>query len=152
MNKTSLLKKLDDTWQQFLASYSGFTDAQMVQPGVTGEWSVKDIIAHVTTWEEEALKSLPLLIQGLRPPRYKDLYGGLDAFNALMTEKKRSHLLSEILMQSKAVHQHLIAFIKDIPEEYFAIETPIRRRLRLDTYSHYPIHARAILAWRELSE
>jgi hypothetical protein len=35
-----------------------------------GEWSVKDILAHVTTWEEEALKYLPLILTGGRPPRY----------------------------------------------------------------------------------
>lgn len=124
----------------------------MVQTGVIGEWSVKDIIAHVSTWEEEALKSLPLLMQGLRPSRYKDLYGGLDAFNALMAEKKQGLSLSEILEQSSTVHQQLIAFINDVPDEYFKTETRIRRRLRLDTYSHYPMHARAILAWRELSK
>ena len=30
-------------------------------------------------------------------------------------------------------------------------ETRFRRRLRLDTYSHYPKHARAIREWRERS-
>ena len=34
----------------------------MSEQGVTGSWSVKDIIAHVTTWEEEALKHLPLIL------------------------------------------------------------------------------------------
>ncbi len=152
MKKQQLLNHLEKAWQFFNESFSGLTEAQMLQPGVIGEWSVKDIIAHVTTWEDEALKSLPLLMQGLRLPRYKDLYGGLDAFNALMTEKKRGLSLSEILEQSRAVHQQLIAFIHDVPDEYIKTETRIRRRLRLDTYSHYPIHARAILAWRELSK
>jgi hypothetical protein len=33
----------------------------------------------------------------------------------------------------------------------FTRETRFRRRLRLDTYGHYPTHARAIRAWRTTS-
>ena len=39
----------------------------MLEPGVTGAWSVKDILAHVTTWEGEALKHLPLVLRGEKP-------------------------------------------------------------------------------------
>jgi len=46
-------------WTAFQASYAGLSDAQLMEPGVTGDWSVRDILAHVTTWEEEALTSTP---------------------------------------------------------------------------------------------
>jgi hypothetical protein len=36
----------------------------MMEPGVTGAWSVRDTLAHVTSWEEEALKHLPLILKG----------------------------------------------------------------------------------------
>jgi len=75
-----LLKRLDTAWMAFKESYAGFTDTQLLEPGVTGDWSVRDIIAHVTTWEEEALTHLPLIIAGGRPPRYSTSYGGIDAF------------------------------------------------------------------------
>jgi hypothetical protein len=65
-----------------------------------------------------------------------------------MTEKKRALSLSEILEQSEMTHHRLIAFISKAPEEMFTTETRFRRRIRLDTYSHYPQHTRAILAWR----
>jgi hypothetical protein len=47
-----------------------------MEPGAIGEWSIKDILAHVTIWEKEALKHLPLIIAGGRPPRYVT-YGGM---------------------------------------------------------------------------
>ena len=149
MKKQSLLDTLDKAWQQFKESRLGLTETQLTQPGVIGEWSVKDVIGHVTTWEEEALKALPLILQGRKLPRYKDLYGGLNAFNALMTEKKRSLTLSDILKLSETTHQKLIAYISNAPEEMFATETRFRRRIRLDTYSHYPEHTKAIQAWRK---
>ena len=66
----------------FKESYAGLSDSQLTESGVTGTWSVKDLIAHVTWWEEEALKHLPLIIKGGTPPRYSTKYGGIDAFNA----------------------------------------------------------------------
>ncbi len=149
MDRQQLLKTLDKAWAALKESYAGLSDAQLTEPGVMGDWSVKDILAHVTTWEEEALKYLPLLITGGRPPRYASQYGGIDAFNALMTDQKRGLALAKVLRQLDATHRQLIAYLQHVPEKAFTRETRFRRRLRLDTYSHYPLHAKAIREWRE---
>ena len=147
MDKQQLLKRLETAWTAFKESYTGLSNAQLLESGVMGDWSVKGILAHVTIWEE-ALKYLPLIINGERPPRYVQ-YGGLDAFNAQMIEQKRGLALSEVLSQLDETHRRLISYIQSVPEEYFTRETRFRHRLRLDTYSHYPLHARAIQEWRE---
>jgi len=133
----------------FQASYAGLPNSRLTEPGVTADWSVRDVIVHVTWWEEEALRHLPLIIAGGRPPRYSVAYGGIDAFNALMAERKRDLALTDILTLQDDTHQRLIDFIQAVPEDQFTRETRFRRRLRLDTYSHYPIHTRAIQEWRQ---
>lgn len=149
MNKQQVLNKLEQAWTAFNGSYAGLTDDQMMQPGVTGDWSVKDILAHVSWWEEEALKHLPHILQGVRPPRYSVVYGGIDAFNAQMTELKRELSLAQVRKQSDETHQRLVDYLQGVADEQYMTETRFRRRLRLDTYSHYPEHTRAIRAWRE---
>jgi hypothetical protein len=149
MDRQQLLKQLDKRWTEFKESYAGLSDSKMTLPGVTGNWSVKDIIAHVTWWEEEALKHLPLIIMGGRPPWYSVTYGGIDAFNALMTKQKRVLSLFDVLREQDETHRRLIVYIQNAPEELLTQETRFRRRLRLDTYNHYPKHAKAIQAWRE---
>jgi len=144
-----LLKRLETAWTAFTASYAGLPDAQLMEPSVAGDWSVKDILAHVTTWEEEALKHLPLIIAGGRPPRYVTAYGGIDAFNARMTAEKRGLSLADVRRQLDDTHRRLIAFIERAPASQLTRETRARRRLRLDTYSHYPIHTSMIQEWRE---
>lgn len=151
MNKQQLLAKVETAWAELKEAYTGLNEAQLTLPGVTGEWSVRDILAHVTTWEEEALKYFPLILEGKRPPRYKDLYGGVDAFNAHMTEAKRSLSLSEVLQQFEDTHHKFVEAIDNAPEEQFVSETRFRRRVRLDSYSHYPVHAQTIREWRERS-
>jgi len=125
------------------------SDSASIEPGVTGSWSIKDIIAHVTWWEEEALKHLPLILAGERPPKYSNQYGGIDAFNAQMTDQKRKLSFSEVLQQRDDTHLRLIDYVHRVPEDQIASETRFRRRLRLDTYGHYPKHTEAIRNWRE---
>ena len=142
---------MDEAWQAFQASYAGLSVSQMLEPGVTGAWSVRDIIAHVTTWEEEALTHLPLILRGGRPPRYSVAYGGIDAFNALMTERKKDLTFREVLRQQEQTHRRLIASIERAPGDQLRSGTRFRRRLQLDAYGHYAIHAAAIRKWRSVS-
>lgn len=148
MNREQLLKQIDRRWVAFQNAYAGLSEAQMTTPGVVGDWSVKDILAHITTWEEEALEHLPAILEGRRPPRYSVKYGGIDAFNALRTEEKRALSLPDVLRQLEETHQRLIAYVEGAPDEALTGETRFRRRLRLDTYSHYPLHTKMIEAWR----
>lgn len=149
MKKEELLEKLNAAWDAFQEAYAGLSEAGLLEPGVTGDWSIKEIIAHVTAWEKEALKMLPLIQKGQRPPRYKDLYGGIDAFNAQKAAASQSLSLSQVLQQAQETHQRLVDYIQQVPDELFTRDTPFRRRLRLDTYSHYQEHTSAIRKWRE---
>jgi len=149
MTNEQAIGRIDRAWTEFGTSHAGLSHRQLLLPGVTGAWSVRDLIAHVTWWEVEALKHLPLVREGRRPPRYSATYGGIDAFNALMTERHRDLSLEAVLRRHHDVHERLLEYIRSVPAELFTRETRFRRRLRLDTYGHYPIHAKGIRAWRE---
>lgn len=149
VDRRGLLNRLNKAWSEFQEARASLTEAKLMMPGVTGKWSVRDILAHVTTWEEEALKHLPLVIKGGRPPRYSSNYGGIDAFNALKTEQKKNLPLAQILEEMHDVHRRLIAYIESVPLGQFQEETRFRHRLGLDTYGHYPIHAKSIWKWRK---
>ena len=70
-----LKRTLDAAWAALHESYAGLSDNRLIEPGVVDAWSVKDVLAHITTWEEEALKYLPLIAEGGRPPRYAAVGG-----------------------------------------------------------------------------
>jgi hypothetical protein len=148
VDRQQLLRRLDKAWAAFKDSYAGLSQSDILEPGVTKAWSVRDIIAHVTTWEEEALTHLPAILDGRRPPRYSVAYGGIDAFNALMTTKKAGLSLAEVYHQQEEIHRQVIDAVVRVPDGQLTHETRYRRRLRLDTYNHYPRHTEAIRRWR----
>lgn len=149
MTNEQMIGRIDRAWADFGASHAGLSDRQLLMPGVTGAWSVRDLIAHVTWWEEEALTHLPVVGEGRKPPRYSVTYGGIDAFNALMTERSRGLSLEAVLERHHDVHERLRDFVRSVPAQLLTGETRFRRRLRLDTYGHYPLHAKGIRTWRE---
>ncbi len=148
MNREQLLKRIDSAWTAFTESCAGLTDQQMLEPGVEGDWSVRDLLTHVSIWEDETLKYLPLIAEGGRTPHYAE-QGGIDAFNARAVEARRGLTLDEVKDQLAETHRRLLAYVQSVPEELFATETRFRHRLRIDTYSHYPEHTEAIRSWRE---
>ena len=83
-----------------------------------------------------------------RPSLYSVTYGGIDAFNVLMTTKKAGLSLAEVYRPQEEIHLQVVDTIVRTPDAQLATETRYRRRLRLDTYDHYPKHAEAIRRWR----
>jgi len=90
----------------------------------------------------------PVILDRGRPPRYAT-YRGIDAFNAPMMEEKRGLSLADVRRQLDETHRRLVDFIQRVPEDRLTLETRVVDRLHLDTYGHYPKHARAIREWRE---
>ncbi len=149
MDKSGLLKRLEKAWEELKDSYADLGEQELLESGVTGDWSVKDIVAHVSSWEEEALTYLPVILEGGKPPKYSVLYGAIDTFNARMTQENRKLSLSEVIQRRDFIHAKLLEFIGEVQQEYFLKENRFRRRLRLDTYGHYREHAQAIKNWKE---
>ena len=58
----------------------------------------------MTIWKQEALKHLPLILRGGRPPRYSVTYGGIDAFNAQTTAQNKHFSLADVLRQQGRSH------------------------------------------------
>jgi hypothetical protein len=142
--------RIDATWADFLASWSGLDDADLIVPGVTGDWSVKDILAHVTTWEDVTMSMSQAQIDGTAPPEWNDDEPwDLDAFNARTSAEKATLSLDEVRTQLADTHDRLLAWLPSIAEDHLAAGSDVEDRLRADTWDHYPEHANAIRAWRE---
>jgi len=100
-------------------------------------------------WIDDSFEANRQSVKGRKPPRYSLTYGGIDAFNALMTDQKKDLSLPEVLRQMNDTHCRVLNLIESAPESQLKGETRFRHRLRLDTYGHYPKHAQAKEVARE---
>jgi hypothetical protein len=148
MTKADFLNLLNKRWQELLDSFAGLDPQQMLIPGVVGTWTVKDVLGHVTSWEQETLSTLPEILAGNPAPVYSQLYGSIDALNAYMVLLKNRQTLEEVLSDLEKVHSKLLQFLEEAAPALFLDENPFLIRLSMDTTEHYPEHAQAIRDWR----
>jgi hypothetical protein len=131
-----LLDRLEAVWAALTESYAGVPESTLVEPGVVDDWSVKDVLAHVTTWEE-APRHLPLIIAGGTPPRVC----GAGRHRRLQRPRHRGRAAPVPgggPAPAGRAPTRLLEFIRSQPEGTSPGQTRARRRLRLDTYGHNP--------------
>src|SRR4051794_11723350 len=68
--------------------------------------------------------------------------------NRRLAKEAFDRLADRARPQHDDVYARLLAYARAAPEELYKRDTRFRRRLRLDTYGHYPKHAWAIREWR----
>ena len=81
MNKQQLLTALNEERAKFLKSIEGLSNEQMTEKGVIDDWSIKDMLAHIATWESEMVTFIAQLQQG-KKPRTNLMSDKVDALNA----------------------------------------------------------------------
>ncbi|HLJ81222.1 MAG TPA: maleylpyruvate isomerase N-terminal domain-containing protein, partial [Ktedonobacterales bacterium] len=64
MSKSVLLEKLDAARTQWDALIAEVPEARITRPGAAGDWSVKDVLAHVAVYERWTADQLNAMMRG----------------------------------------------------------------------------------------
>jgi hypothetical protein len=147
---TGMLHEIAEAWEDLHASYAGLSDELLLEPGVTGDWSMRDILAHVAVWELECRSVLPEIAAGQREHPSDD-EEDTDTFNARKTEEMRGMPLDAVRELLADSHRQLLDYLQGLdPGDIVSTSIePFRARLGSDTWDHYPGHTAAIQAFRE---
>ena len=102
MNKSELLNWLQEEYQQWEAFLDQIGPARMEQPGVTGDWSMKDIVAHLTGWNRWLVARLQAAQRGEPepPPPWPAHLQTDDEINAWIYASNRGRSVREVLDES----------------------------------------------------
>ena len=119
MKKAELLNWLHEENRQWEALLDQIGLERMEQPGVNGNWSMKDLIAHLNGWQ-------PRLIARIRaaqrnepeplPPWPAHLQNE-DEVNAWIYDSNRERSVREVLDDSRQLFQQLLTVIEGLPED-----------------------------------
>jgi len=118
INKAKLLNDLKDEYARWEALLGDIGEAHMTQPGVTEEWSIKDIVAHLTGWRRRSVARFQAALRhepSFSPPWPPHLQTD-DEINAWMYAANRDRSLSDVLQESRAVFQQLVDTLSAFPE------------------------------------
>jgi hypothetical protein len=117
-SKAQLLTDLKDEQAQWEALLGDIGEAHMTQPGVAGEWSIKDIVAHLTAWRRRTVGRFQAALrhEPTPPPPWPPELQTDDEINAWMHASDRDRPLADVLAESRAVFQQLVGTLSAFPE------------------------------------
>ena len=101
------------------ALLAGIPVDDLEEPGTIGggEWSAKDLVGHLTSWEEIALRTLDQWRAGSRPTIADTIAaGGTDQLNADEVARTSARPVAEVLRRSDATHRELSGALGAIPQ------------------------------------
>jgi DinB superfamily len=124
-------------------------------PGVEGEWSVKQLVAHLTWYEQAVVEGAQQALNTGTFSRRRPDGVGLDEMNALFAEESRTRPASDVLAEADAVFEQLLALIAACPDAILndpqllglPDDMPPWMRVANNSYAHYREHEPALRAW-----
>ena len=118
MNKSHLIVWLEEEQQNLLALISEIPVDLVGTPGVNGEWSVKDLIAHLTTYHIDHIFCLEAAFTGKEPPDPPWPIGleSLDATNKWIFNQNKDRVWDEVIAENQKVFNDLIKVVKQFPD------------------------------------
>jgi hypothetical protein len=92
-------------------------EEHMTQPGVAGEWSIKDIVAHLTGWRRRTVGRFQAALrrEPPPPPLWPSHLQTDDEINAWIYAANRDRPLADVLRESRDVLQQLVETLDAFP-------------------------------------
>jgi uncharacterized damage-inducible protein DinB len=149
---------MESSRRELLDAIAGLSDEELLEPGVVGEWSVRDVLQHISLWEAELVKLLVHVQQRRRPTG--DRFAGkidIDALNARWHAETKDRPLDSVQADFAAVRQQTQRRLNEVGEADLANAKlvpwlkgrPLWQWVFEDTAEHDHEHAAQIRAWRE---
>jgi hypothetical protein len=156
ITKAELLQTLKEKRAAFDATIAKVPHDQLTTQNVQGEWSVKDIIAHLNYYEGWIADRLHEQLQGKSYiPTQLDMMH-FDERNKITYAQNKDRTLEDVLTSSKQTFERLVAGIEahteaflTEPQTFEGAPEPvvIANMLSGDVYDHYADHIPYIEEW-----
>jgi len=157
MDRQELITRLSQSREKFMENIESLSDEALQQAGVVGEWSIKDILAHLSIWEAEMVKMLWQVQQGEKPSSAQFSSKSVDEYNSQWFEENRSRPLDRVMADYQAVRKQTLRRLEGFsneelnePRKYAWLKGhPLIEWIEGDSFAHEEEHAEQIKTWRK---
>ena len=90
----ALLERIEEAWRQLFAALDDIPEDRLSDPGVIGDWSLKDLFGHLAFWDEHATKEIERALAGL--PREDNAWQQMNETDhaAEHTQRNITHIMT----------------------------------------------------------
>lgn len=155
MTVEEILDALDTTRERLLLAIEPLPDEALEQPGAVGDWSVRDVLAHLAAWESELITGLMRLDQGKKPEHLLAATADRNAYNARRYEENKGRDLDRVFADFQDARTQLEGWLDEFseralndPNRYQALNgQPLWKIISLTSFGHEAMHITALEAF-----
>ena len=138
--------------KSLLESIEGLSDDELSSVSIFGDWTIKDVLAHIIGWDYRIIDILPLIAAG-RAEEIAQV--DVDQQNQQVVSAFADKSIAEVLAEIKSTHQQVLDILTSL--DYTEIDRRHERQGRVITIRSYVIdkmidherqHAVEIEQWR----
>ena len=119
------LAELSRTRDALLAAISGLDESALDRKGVVGDWSIKNVLAHIAAWEAWVVQALPArMTTGATPEDFRQRAEDEDRFNAEEVAEREELTPDEQLMELERTRAELLAYVGGLDAAALARKQP----------------------------
>ncbi len=140
-----------------LQAVEGLGEDEWDVPGACGVWSVKDIIAHLASFEYMLIDVLNTFLDGGPTPYLDNYQQQSDTFNDTEVDRRKHQGVAETIAEYNEAHERVMSLIGQIPGEtlrrpgtlpWYGMEYAIDDFLVYAFYGHKREHSAQIAMFR----
>jgi hypothetical protein len=147
---TALLDDLVAARQAFVDSLADVDPALLTAPGLVGQWSAKELIAHLAYWTGHAAEAVHHAEQG-RLEAFGEDELDVDARNAVVARVAGETDMATVRQREEAAFDALVARMKRLNPEWLedrvSYGDTLEYVLRDDGADHYHEHTADVRSW-----
>jgi len=122
-NRDNQLEDLDTACAAFMETMQSLSAENFLKP--LGDWTPRDIAAHLVGWNRVTLAGCSELREGVEPFYFYDSTNDYRKVNARFFEQFPSTDRDELLKEITATKAALVTYLKAIPESEWELDTGI---------------------------
>jgi uncharacterized protein (TIGR03083 family) len=157
MTSAELVAALEAARAEMDAALAGLSDAQLTAPGAAGDWSVKDVLSHLTAWEAELVTGLAKFRRGQSAGKTDYTSAEIQAQNTRWHAENQGRPLERVLADFRGVRKQTLRQIEALTKTDLNAPRPwLRQQTIVDwvkswVLEHEIEHARHLAEWRRAS-
>ena len=148
--RAELMAELDREWASIERICFSLTEADMLAHRVSGEWSVKDILVHLSAWEKYLLDRLSYVMTGMKP-QYPVMttWDDVHHFNAQVYEENKDRPLASVVIEFRSLYRGVMTVLDALSDELldqaYSYDFPddslnLLQLIRANTCDHFREH------------
>ncbi len=149
MTETTFAQKLQEfeqSYQELISLAEQYPEALQTESGVCGEWSAREVLAHINGWLVEAQRRYPRYAKGTGKVEYN-----IDAFNNVSVWLRKGRDFEQVLAELRQLSSKMTTMAHEIAPEYLARDDRYQKWLAI-FLEEYEVHGTQLRNFLEANQ